>query len=267
MKNLVQKASTALCKVAVNGHWVHVSPKATLLDAAKAAGVRIPTLCYSPFFQSKATCRMCLVEVKGQSKPQAACHTPVQDKMELFTDTDSIKEYRKRDLQFMLSRHPNECMRCEASGHCKLQDLVSELQVQEAWSKSNRGSVAHPEHLLHDHTSPAILRDMDKCIECGLCVEACAEQQVHAIGFAERGSGRLPVTVFDKPLAETDCISCGQCTLRYVKIVSFLFLLLCTRESLHYISQFSQNSTLLPVPDARSVPSWNDPIGNVSCRF
>ena len=163
MEPLVQKATKALCKVAVNGHWVQVPPNATLLEAAKAAGVRIPTLCYHPLLETKATCRMCLVDVKGRSKPLAACHSPVEDKMEIFTDTESIREYRKRDLQFMLSRHPNECMRCEANGQCKLQDLVSEYQVQDAWPKSNRGSLAHPEHLLHDHTSPAILRDMDKC--------------------------------------------------------------------------------------------------------
>ena len=91
----------------------------------------------------------------------------------------------------MLSRHPNECMRCEASGNCKLQDLVQEEQVQDIWPKSDRGSPEHPEHLMHDHTSPSIFRDMNKCIECGLCVEACSAQRIDAIGFAERGGATL----------------------------------------------------------------------------
>ena len=100
------------------------------------------------------------------------------------------------------------------AGSCKLQSMVQEEQAEDCWPKSLRGSVEHPEHLLHDHTSPSIFRDIDKCINCGLCVDACSAQGIDAIGFAERGRDMVNVTVFDKPLGETGCISCGQCTLR-----------------------------------------------------
>jgi NADH-quinone oxidoreductase subunit G len=213
--NVAKKmASKAMLSLVVNGKTVKVPSGSTLLTAIRAAGARVPTLCYHPEFKAHATCRMCLVDVEGRNKPVAACHYPCEDNLKVTTDSPSIREFRRNDLQFILSRHPNECMRCEASGDCKLQSLVQEEQVEDTWPKSLRGSLEHPEHLLHDHTSPSIYRDMEKCIECGLCVEACDAQRIHAIGFAERGGATMPVTAFDKPLAETNCISCGQCTLR-----------------------------------------------------
>ena len=182
------------------------------MDAIKLSGHRVPSLCYHPEFKARAVCRMCLVHVDGFKKAVPSCYAKAEEGLIVHTDTPDLKSFRKQDLQFILSRHPNECMRCEVSGNCKLQSLVQEEQVEEMWPKSERGSPQHPEHCLYDHTSPAIFRDMAKCIECGLCVDACAKQGIHAIGFSERGSSMLPVTTFDKPLSETGCISCGQCT-------------------------------------------------------
>ncbi len=204
-----------MIKLTVNGRNVELDDGSTLLDAAKVAGVYIPTLCYYPRLPSHAVCRMCLVNVNGKAKPEPACITKANEGDVIETDSIDLQEFRKTDAQWLLARHPNDCIRCEVNGSCQLQNFVNEYQLEDSWEKVQIGSSDHPEHRLTDHTSPSIWRDLSKCIECGLCAEACGEpgQQQYVIGFAERSSDRLPVTVFDKSLAETKCISCGQCTL------------------------------------------------------
>ena len=199
----------------INNRTVEVDDGTTLLDAARQAGVHIPTLCYYPRLPGHGVCRICLVDVVGEKKPQPACITKAKQGDIVETDSAELQAFRKTNIEWLLARHPNDCIRCEVNGNCKLQNLVYEYQLEDQWEKIPRGSAEHPQHQLTDHTSPAIWRDISKCIECGLCVEACGEpgQQQYIIGFAERGSARLPVTVFDQSLAETKCISCGQCTL------------------------------------------------------
>lgn len=204
-----------MVKLVVNGRPVDIDDGGTLLDAARAAGVHVATLCYHPRLPARAVCRMCLVSVRGQARPQPACITPAREGDVVDTDSRSLQDSRKANAEWLLARHPNDCMRCEVQGDCRLQDLVWENQWQEHWPHVPRGPSDRPEEERVDHTSPSIWRDLSKCVECGLCADACGDagQQQHVIGFAGRGSDRLPVTVFDRPLAQTSCISCGQCTL------------------------------------------------------
>lgn len=204
-----------MTKLTVNGRPVVLRDGGTLLDAVRAAGGHVPTLCQYPGLPARAVCRMCLVDVAGEQDPQPACRTVAKDGDVVETDSPSLRQFRQVNAEWLLARHPNDCMRCEVNGDCQLQRLVHENQWEERWGEIPPGSPEHPEHLSTDHTSPSIWRDLAKCIECGLCAEVCGEarQQQYVIGFAERGFDRLPVTAFDAPLADTGCISCGQCTL------------------------------------------------------
>lgn len=190
-------------KLIVNRQLVELKAGSTLLDAAGAAGVHISTLCYHPRLPAHAVCRICLVDIKGQDRPLPACVTLANEDDVVETETKSLQDFRTMNAQWLLARHPNDCLRCEVNGLCCFQNLVNEHQGAESWPSIPMGPTACPARVRS--TSSSIWRGVSKFIECGLCVDACGDagQQQHVIGLAGHGSDRLPVTVFDLPLADT----------------------------------------------------------------
>ena len=170
-------------KVKINGLEVEVPKNSTILEAAHAAGVRIPTLCYLKGINAIGACRMCLVEVKGARALAAACVYPVNDGMEVFTNTPALRKARKTTLELILSNHRMDCLSCVRNGNCELAALAKEYGVDQY--KYGNGHEVPPDI---DDSAPHLIRDNSKCILCRRCEAVCrANQVVSVIGANERG--------------------------------------------------------------------------------
>ena len=194
-------------KLKINGIEVEAPKNATILEAARIAGIRIPTLCYMKEINAIGACRICVVEVKGARALAAACVYPVNEGMEVFTNTPKLREYRKMTLELILSNHRMDCLSCTRSGTCELQALAQEYGVDQ---KRFLGS----EDLSPDieASAPHLVRDNSKCILCRRCVAVCKQnQRVAVIGPNNRGFATHIASAFEMPLAETSCVNCGQC--------------------------------------------------------
>lgn len=190
----------------INSQRIEARAGATILEAAQAAGIRIPTLCYHPALPPEGACRICVVEVKGQRLLQPACTFPVAEGMDVQTDTPKVRSARKFILELLLSDHPQDCLTCEMCGDCELQALAYEYGIKQSPFSGERRR--YPV----DDRDPFILRDLEKCVLCRRCVRACSEiQAVDAIGIAYRGFRSKVATAFDTPLLESNCVFCGQC--------------------------------------------------------
>lgn len=189
--------------VKINGKEVEVPAGTTILDAAKEAGVHIPVLCHDSRLNPFGACRVCLVEQVGMPKLQAACTTPVTDKMEIVTESEKLSRVRKTAIELLLINHPLDCPVCDKGGECTLQDLTYEVGV----TKVRFDAV--PNDTPVDHTNPFIERDIDRCVLCGRCVRICDEVvNVEAISFLNRGTDTIIGTSFEQPW---NCEYCGQC--------------------------------------------------------
>ena len=192
----------------IDGIEVQAVPGTSVLEAAKKAGIKIPTLCYLEEINEIGACRICLVEVQGARTLQASCVTPVAPGMVVRTNTPAVRQARKLNLELIMSNHPQECLTCPRSTNCELQQLASELGITEI-----RFSGANPSYE-PDFSSAALVRDPRKCILCRRCVSVCEKvQQVCAIAPQERGFNTIVAPAFLEPLSDTACVNCGQCAL------------------------------------------------------
>lgn len=194
--------------IKINGMEISVPAGSTILEAARLAGIQIPTLCFLKEINEIGACRICVVEVKGaKSGLVAACTFPVNEGMEICTNSPKVINARKTTLELLLSNHKKECLSCVRSGNCELQTLCTEYGVEDAHKFSGAMS-----HYAIDASASHMYRDDEKCILCRRCVAVCKENQaVAVIGANDRGFDTHIACAFEKPLAETSCVSCGQC--------------------------------------------------------
>ncbi|HIQ98916.1 MAG TPA: iron hydrogenase small subunit [Candidatus Scybalocola faecavium] len=191
----------------INGVQISVPAGSTILEAARMAHIKIPTLCYLKEINEIGACRICVVEVKGAKSLVASCVYPVSEGMEVWTNTPKVLDSRKKTLQLILSTHRKECLSCVRSGNCELQQLCQELKVDD---ENKYAGEMHPSMV--DDSAPHMIRDNSKCILCRRCVGVCENVQgIGVIGPNARGFSTYIGQAFDMGLGETSCVSCGQC--------------------------------------------------------
>lgn len=189
----------------INGIDVEVPKGYTILQAAKEAKIEIPSLCYLKDINCIGACRVCVVEVKGRRGLTAACVYPVEEGMEVLTNTPKVRASRKTTLELILSTHNKKCLSCERSDNCELQKLANAYGVDE-----DRFTTEEPIYDIDE--SKYLVRDNNKCIMCRRCVAACKNVQgVSVIGPIERGYKVHIGCAFELPLNESPCVGCGQC--------------------------------------------------------
>ncbi len=196
-----------LVNIKLNGMPLSVPKNYTILEAARAAGIEIPTLCYLKEINEIGACRICVVEVKGAKSLVAACVYPVSEGMEVVTNSQRVIDARRTTLELILSTHNKRCLSCVRSGSCELQKLCSDYGVE----NENRFLGENPVYPI-DHSAVHMYRDNSKCVLCRRCVAACAKWQgIGVIGPNERGFSTHIGSAFGVGLGDTACVSCGQC--------------------------------------------------------
>ena len=191
--------------ITINGKKVEFTDEKNVLSIIRKAGIDIPTLCYHSELSTFGACRLCTVE-DDRGKLFASCSEEPRDGMVIYTHTERLRKHRKLIVELLLAAHCRDCTTCVKSGECKLQELAHNMGVREVRYEN------YNEIRPVDYSSPAIIRDPNKCILCGNCVRVCSELQgIGVLGFANRGTEATVTPAFEKMLSATDCVSCGQC--------------------------------------------------------
>lgn len=190
----------------IDGQKIEAEPSTTILEAARSAGIYIPTLCYMKELNVTGACRVCLVEVEGAKALQPSCAIPVAQGMVVHTHSARVIKARKMVLELYLSNHPFDCLTCVRNKNCELQSLAERYHITNLLTKGELND------LPKDDQSPAMVREPSKCIVCRRCVRVCKDvQEIGIYQIAERGFDAVASPAFKMSLAEVPCIYCGQC--------------------------------------------------------
>ena len=198
-----------MVSLTIDGQKVQVSKETTIFEAAKKININIPHLCYHEELSIYGACRICVVEVEGRPRLEPSCATVVEEGMVVRTNTPRVRRARKMIVELLLANHPEDCFTCERNQTCELRKLAYDLGIRDLRFKK-----ARKYHYEPDTTSPAIIRDPNKCIQCSRCIRVCSEiQSVGAIEFVNRGAKTQVLTFFNKGINNVECTTCGQCIL------------------------------------------------------
>ena len=190
----------------VNDSSVGCKPGTSILDAAAAYGIKIPTLCHHPDLKPHGACRMCLVEEETSGRLMAACVTPAAANMNIRTDSERVLNHRRNIARLMIAEHPESCIVCSKGNRCRLRQTAAELGIGET------DLYPMPNFKPFEQANPFIVRDLSKCILCAKCIRADHELVVvGAIDYNLRGFRSRPATVHDQPLEKSSCTFCGTC--------------------------------------------------------
>ncbi|MDD2401702.1 MAG: NADH-dependent [FeFe] hydrogenase, group A6 [Clostridia bacterium] len=195
-----------MVNLTIDGQKVQVPEGTTVLEAARKAGIKIPTLCYLKEINKIGACRVCVVEIEKTRGLQASCVYPVAEGMVVRTNTSAVREARKEVVELILSNHPMECLTCSRNTNCELQALAKQFGITDIRFKGENTEFHK------DASTPTIVRDPNKCILCRRCVSTCNNiQGVGVLGVIDRGFNSIIAPAFQHPLDEVDCVYCGQC--------------------------------------------------------